>query len=475
MLLAGESIIYFIAYSYGHFSNSTPLLLEGIILLFILLFNVVLIGWDTREKHFEMHNKAKLLSNQIQKYQDSEELLELWMSHQFYPHLHTPQSPCISLQWAFRDGKLINLPTVLLVEGDVIMLCPGHSAPGKCRNIEPIHDNFYTSESNQIELEAEELFVPSADIASEAFTNARLRKIVEPVKFLMLETVYLNYLNTIISHKSSQRPATAFEKELHVILTKYIQKVLIPLITIIIFLVSAIHYSYLETITNDSVTLPASITLVLLRTAMTILPILPLTLPLSWILLNAYGIAHLLQCFYNFTSQNVMIHESPGGAIGSSFSKIKDRIKSSSKEFYLEELDSDRPTIPLIDLSMSWQSLYQKMKGLLSGNDETVWRSSNILQVLGSITALCCVDKKGILSWPNPTADKLFFLTSKKNKLIKQDSDDEDDSDDDFEEYDLKQDKDSSSDDDSRKMKKNGKLNFDVELYIFDNKIKFRF
>lgn len=24
--------------------------------------------------------------------------------------------------------------------------------------------------------------------------------------------------------------------------------------------------------------------------------------------------------------------------------------------------------------------------------------------------ALCCVDKKGILSWPNPTAEKVFFL-----------------------------------------------------------------
>lgn len=23
---------------------------------------------------------------------------------------------------------------------------------------------------------------------------------------------------------------------------------------------------------------------------------------------------------------------------------------------------------------------------------------------------LCCVDKKGVLSWPNPTAEKVFFL-----------------------------------------------------------------
>lgn len=27
-----------------------------------------------------------------------------------------------------------------------------------------------------------------------------------------------------------------------------------------------------------------------------------------------------------------------------------------------------------------------------------------------SSQALCCIDKKGILSWPNPTAEKVFFL-----------------------------------------------------------------
>lgn len=29
---------------------------------------------------------------------------------------------------------------------------------------------------------------------------------------------------------------------------------------------------------------------------------------------------------------------------------------------------------------------------------------------LHSPQALCCIDKKGILSWPNPTAEKVFFL-----------------------------------------------------------------
>ena len=26
--------------------------------------------------------------------------------------------------------------------------------------------------------------------------------------------------------------------------------------------------------------------------------------------------------------------------------------------------------------------------------------------------SFCCIDKKGILSWPNPTAEKVFFLTT---------------------------------------------------------------
>lgn len=34
------------------------------------------------------------------------------------------------------------------------------------------------------------------------------------------------------------------------------------------------------------------------------------------------------------------------------------------------------------------------------------------------LQALCCVDKKGLLSWPNPAAEKVFFLrnSSQTNK-----------------------------------------------------------
>lgn len=56
------------------------------------------------------------------------------------------------------------------------------------------------------------------------------------------------------------------------------------------------------------------------------------------------------------------------------------------------------------------RTVFRAWLRLWRGDSRLLGRSANVVQVLGSITALCCVDKKGILSWPNPTAEKVFFL-----------------------------------------------------------------
>lgn len=53
-----------------------------------------------------------------------------------YVNIHTPLSPCVSLQWTLRDNQVVNLPVPLLVAGDVILLRPGHIVPGSCRQLE---------------------------------------------------------------------------------------------------------------------------------------------------------------------------------------------------------------------------------------------------------------------------------------------------------------------------------------------------
>ena len=50
------------------------------------------------------------------------------------------------------------------------------------------------------------------------------------------------------------------------------------------------------------------------------------------------------------------------------------------------------------------------MVSLLMGTGEHLCRTENLLHCLGSVTSYCCTDKKGILSWPNTSPEKIFFL-----------------------------------------------------------------
>lgn len=47
----------------------------------------------------------------------------------------TPPSPSISLVHAYRDKELVSVPCNLLVQGDVVVLGPGHSAPAQVQQV----------------------------------------------------------------------------------------------------------------------------------------------------------------------------------------------------------------------------------------------------------------------------------------------------------------------------------------------------
>ena len=47
----------------------------------------------------------------------------------------TPLSPSISLVHAYRDKELVSVPCNLLVQGDVVVLGPGHSTPAKVQQV----------------------------------------------------------------------------------------------------------------------------------------------------------------------------------------------------------------------------------------------------------------------------------------------------------------------------------------------------
>lgn len=128
-----------------------------------------------------------------------------------------------------------------------------------------------------------------------------------------------------------------------------------------------------------------------------VIPLLPLVFPLMWISINLWGIARL-DCFL----------QSP------------QLLKINNLEKNFEE-DLDTSIFNYENTALHSCRVFYKWLHLWLGDSKLLGRSANVVQVLGSITALCCVDKKGILSWPNPTAEKVFFL--RENYKVSNDDD----------------------------------------------------
>lgn len=117
-----------------------------------------------------------------------------------------------------------------------------------------------------------------------------------------------------------------------------------------------------------------------------ILPVLPMFFPVMWIVINLWGVARLETYI-----------EQPDTV-----------VKTEQQKSFQEDLDT--PTFECENVKLPFKEVFGNWIRLWHGDSMLLPRSANVVQVLGSVTALCCVDKKGILSWPNPTAEKVFFL-----------------------------------------------------------------
>lgn len=93
---------------------------EALPILTLIVINVALELYDNRLRHNEIPNRVRSVLNKLKK-----EINSICWTADNYPHLCSPLSPCITLQWTYRDNKLVNLPWALLVKDDIILMRPG--------------------------------------------------------------------------------------------------------------------------------------------------------------------------------------------------------------------------------------------------------------------------------------------------------------------------------------------------------------
>ncbi|CAG0889218.1 unnamed protein product [Darwinula stevensoni] len=296
-----------------------------------------------------------------------------------YPHLHMPLSPCITLQWTIRDGKLVNLPWALLVEGDTVLLRPGQEVPGHCSQLKKSGAD--EQGDGKRSLHFGDIYSPlPMEKKIDMYNVPKLRQPLEANPYIMLETPYLEHLRHSLS-RGHLRPKSAYEDEQHLIWITCIHTFAIPIVAIGVAVINLVRLNYAAEWSGEL------IEILLLYPALCTIPLLPLMFPMVWIALNMVGM-----------SRNGA-EESQTQSRGDVFEDIE-ALKEFNAPYKL-------------DKQLLLHTLYQ----LSLGKDGQLWLSSNLLHVLASLSALCCVDKKGILSWPNPTADKVFFFNGLRKSL----------------------------------------------------------
>ncbi|XP_049614468.1 endoplasmic reticulum magnesium-transporting P-type ATPase [Syngnathus scovelli] len=342
-------------------------LVNAIALLILLLLNLMLVRRQERLKRSEMVRRLKSIIAQLNDY------LSGWVGEVqwppcLYPDLYTPSSPSWSLHWTYRDSQLVNLPVSLLVEGDIIVLRPGQEAFASLRGIK---------DDEHIVLEPGDLFPPSSPSAP-ASEKKGPQNPQQHRLFRVVRTPVLDIVRNSLEFAGS-RPVTVLDNERFTV-QSLITKLVCPVVLVTFLLVNSIRYFC------DAPNLTPSSYNFLQLQLMGVLPVLPLLFPVMWVLVNAFGEARVLAEFS---------HGSPAGLL----SKFSEDTLSS----YTEVVSSQEMIL----------SVWRHFIGVLKGESQTLCYTSNLLHTLGSVTVLCCVDKQGILSWPNPSPETVLFFSGR--------------------------------------------------------------
>ncbi|XP_055714018.1 transmembrane protein 94 isoform X2 [Phlebotomus papatasi] len=346
-------------------------ILAALIVLSLLIFNIWLVIRENNLKRSEMYRKIADVSGVLK--------LATSVCHKWtpanYPHLCSPLSPCVTLQCAVRDGKVVNLPWALLVRGDHIILRPGQVAPGKCREVNGAR-TFGSGETYTQTEGTDPPVVPTQ------------RSPLPDLTCILEATPFLDNLRTTLE-KFLNRPETIFNQQRHLLVTVFIQLWGFLGVILVTWIFAVLNYNG-HLFADSRITWVAAF---IENAVCAVMPTLPLTFPAMWLLLNLWGVAKLETLL----------------SIPRPFQE-----KSSPSEFHAD-LDNS-PVVDWANLVLPWRTKVGNWINLIQGDASVLGRSSNVVQILGTMTALCCVDKKGILSWPNPTAEKVFFLRDPKDK-----------------------------------------------------------
>ena len=292
------------------------------------------------------------------------------------------------LHWVLRDGRLVNLPWALLVRGDTLLLRPGQAAPALC------------SSSSGLRLARGEVLRSEEDGAT---SWPEFQPGTPPLGLQLLETPCLPEVEVVLA-SATLRPLSQLTKQRRFLVDSLLGHAAFPLtlLTVLVLnclrkqLPDSVSLSLLPLQVPDSQAFPQ---LFLQEPAAACLPLLPLTLPLWWLLTNTAALAHVLTLFRQ---------QAP----------LKTEKAADPFDDTVESPGMEESSAPLV----SWSGAASTLASCLAGRGEWLCRTENLLHCLGSVTSYCCADRKGVLAWPNTCPERIFFLRQQEVEQQQEDA-----------------------------------------------------
>eukprot|EP00118_Oscarella_pearsei_P027969 m.1516 g.1516 ORF g.1516 m.1516 type:complete len:1254 (+) comp7013_c0_seq1:20-3781(+) len=354
--------------------RASLVIFEGIFVLCVTLANFVL---AVREEWLRKTEITRKLQNIIY---HCNELLS--MSHvPLYLPLLLPASSSMSLIPAIRDGRLVNLPVVLLVEGDVIVLPVKVKAPAKI-----VRRNQVFGKGDMVE----------DDFDNERSTNVQHCDVKAWRRFRVEENVVEDVLKEVL--RKSEDPPGILSSEKHKFFNDIFFKWLIWMLIALSFLVNLIRYLVVR---EDVAGWPE---MLYLQQIYTVLPVFPLLFPIFWLTTRLFGLSSILSRCLALTIADFPPVENSG--------ESTQPITSSSGE-----------EVPLTSNAAKWRLFLD----LLKGKPDYLPRTSSLLEKLGNVSVLCCADKEGILCSPSPYPNQVFFFGPSEEMETEETADSEQD------------------------------------------------
>ncbi|XP_075702067.1 transmembrane protein 94 isoform X2 [Rhinoderma darwinii] len=295
---------------------------------------------------------------------------ELIWEDTMYPDLYMPTAPSWSLHWVYRDGRLVNLPVSLLVDGDVIALRPGQESFASLRGMK---------DDEHIVLEPGDLFPPFSPSPSPRAEGKSVPQYPQQHHlFRVLKTPVMDNVRSWLDQALSH-PVTALDNE------RFTVQSVILIHSVPVILAAFLVTNALRFIFHAPGVPPACYALLQLQVN-AVLPVLPLLFPVMWILVMALCEARVLAQM----SRNYPI------SLVAKFSE--DTLSSYTEGPSTQEM---------------LRSVCANFLRVIRGSCETMAYTSSLLHGLGSVTVICCVDKQGVLSWPNPSPETVLFFSGR--------------------------------------------------------------